>query len=49
MPTRWMSEKDAYGFLAKQSEGRLATCDESLTLLRSISYIVMEKSIFTAN
>jgi hypothetical protein len=24
-----MSEKDAYGFLAKQSEGRLATCDES--------------------
>jgi uncharacterized protein len=29
MPTRWMSEKDAYLFLAQQTEGRLATCDKT--------------------
>jgi nitroimidazol reductase NimA-like FMN-containing flavoprotein (pyridoxamine 5'-phosphate oxidase superfamily) len=27
MPVLWMSESDAHDFLAKQAEGRLATCD----------------------
>jgi nitroimidazol reductase NimA-like FMN-containing flavoprotein (pyridoxamine 5'-phosphate oxidase superfamily) len=29
MPIRWMSERDAYQFLADQTEGRLATCDKA--------------------
>jgi nitroimidazol reductase NimA-like FMN-containing flavoprotein (pyridoxamine 5'-phosphate oxidase superfamily) len=29
MPTRWMSERDAYQFLAQKTEGRLATCNQA--------------------
>ncbi len=29
MPVRWMSENDAYEFLAAQTEGRLATCNSA--------------------
>lgn len=47
MPIRWMSEKEAYKFLAEKTEGRLATCNSAKQpYITPLNYVVCEGKIY---
>jgi hypothetical protein len=47
MPIRWMTEEDAYRFLAERTEGRLATCDSAgQPYITPLNYLYREGSIY---
>jgi nitroimidazol reductase NimA-like FMN-containing flavoprotein (pyridoxamine 5'-phosphate oxidase superfamily) len=47
MPTRWMSTKDAYEFLAAQTEGRLATCNKAgQPYITPLNYLYRDGNIY---
>jgi hypothetical protein len=47
MPIRWMTEKDAYAFLAAGIEGRLATCDPAgQPYIVPLNYVYREGKIY---
>ncbi len=47
MPIRWMSETDAYTFLAAQTEGRLATCDAvGQPYITPLNYLYRDEKIY---
>jgi nitroimidazol reductase NimA-like FMN-containing flavoprotein (pyridoxamine 5'-phosphate oxidase superfamily) len=47
MPIRWMSEKDAYEFLAAGTVGRLATCDQAgQPYVISLNYVLSDGKIY---
>ena len=47
MPIRWMTEEDAYGFLAGRTEGRLATCDGAgQPYITPLNYLYREGRIY---
>ena len=47
MPIRWMTEEDAYRFLAERTEGRLATCDGAgQPYITPLNYVYREGSIY---
>jgi nitroimidazol reductase NimA-like FMN-containing flavoprotein (pyridoxamine 5'-phosphate oxidase superfamily) len=47
MPIRWMTEEDAYRFLAGRTEGRLATCDGAgQPYITPLNYLYREGRIY---
>ena len=47
MSVRWMSEKDAYEFLATQAEGRLATCNAAgQPYITPVNYLFHEGKLY---
>jgi nitroimidazol reductase NimA-like FMN-containing flavoprotein (pyridoxamine 5'-phosphate oxidase superfamily) len=47
MPVRWMSENDAYEFLAAQTEGRLATCNKAgQPYITSVNHLLHEGKLY---